>query len=62
MFRDTVKGRWLGADGIYRRRAPAAGERPCRVQQELQDEARRAALVARDAAGVAFRPEQREAR
>jgi polyphosphate kinase len=58
MFRDTVKGRWLGADGVYRRASPAAGERPFRAQQELQDEARRGATMARDAAGVSFHPER----
>jgi polyphosphate kinase len=58
MFRDNVKSRWLGADGVYRRRPAAAGEPPYRVQQELQDEARRAASLAHDNAGVTFRPEQ----
>ncbi|HEV3057563.1 MAG TPA: polyphosphate kinase 1 [Vicinamibacterales bacterium] len=60
MFRDTVKARWLGADGIYRRRAPAPGEAPFRVQDYLQDEARRLAALARDRVGVALRPEERE--
>jgi len=60
MFRDTVKGRWLGPDGIYRFREPLPGEVPIRVQYELQEEARRAAALARDGAGVVFRPEQRK--
>jgi polyphosphate kinase len=57
MFRDTVKGRWLGADGIYRRRQPSADTATFRVQQALQEEARRSAAVAGEASGVAFRPE-----
>jgi polyphosphate kinase len=60
MFRDTVKGRWLGPDGIYRVREPLPGEAPIRVQYELQEEARRAVALARDGAGVVFRPEQRK--
>jgi hypothetical protein len=39
LFRNTVKSRWLGADGVYRRRL---------------------ASLARDRAGVSFRPEERE--
>ena len=60
MFRDNVKARWLGADGVYRRRPLAHGEPPFRVQQHLQDEARRLASLARDRAGVSFRPEERD--
>jgi polyphosphate kinase len=59
MFRDNVKARWLGADGVYRRRERASGESPFRVQQELQNEAQRAASRVRDRAGVVFQPEQR---
>jgi polyphosphate kinase len=59
MFRDNVKSRWLDADGTYRRRPRRRDERPFRVQEELQAEARRLASVAQDAAGIAFRPEQR---
>jgi polyphosphate kinase len=59
MFRDTVKSRWLDADGVYRRRRLAQGETPFRVQEHLQDEARRLASLARDRAGVSFRPEER---
>jgi polyphosphate kinase len=60
MFRDTVKSRWLGADGVYRRRRLAHGEAPFRVQEHLQEEARRLASLARDRAGVSFRPEERK--
>jgi polyphosphate kinase len=59
MFRDNVKARWLGADGVYRRRERAADEPPFRVQQYLQDEARRSASLARERVGVILRPEQR---
>jgi polyphosphate kinase len=59
MFRDTVKSRWLGPDGSYRRPKPAPGERPFRVQQELYDEARRAASLART--GVVLLPESGDA-
>jgi len=59
MFRDTVKSRWLGADGVYARRPRAKGEAPFRVQEHLQEEARRLASLARDRAGVSFRPEER---
>ena len=33
MFRDTVKARWLHADGSYERGRPAPGEPPFRVQE-----------------------------
>ena len=62
MFRDNVKARWLGADGIYRRREPVAGEPAFRVQQHLQDESRRLSTLARGRAGVTFRPEEGKAR
>ena len=58
MFRDTVKARWLDADGSYRRRKAPRGEPPFRVQQYLYEEARRAAALARDRAGVTFQPEE----
>jgi polyphosphate kinase len=57
MFRDNVKARRLGADGTYRRVRRAKGEPPFRVQQFLQDEARRVADAARDRAGIVFHPE-----
>jgi len=59
MFRDNVKARWLGADGQYRRRLRAADEPPFRVQQHLQDEARRLASLARERVGVILKPEER---
>jgi polyphosphate kinase len=58
MFRDTAKSRWLRADGAYRRRPPGRGERPFRVQQALQEEARRAVSVAGEGTGVVLRPEE----
>jgi len=60
MFRDTVKARWLGADGVYRRAKRAKGEAPVRAQQVLQDEARRAAAVERDRTDVTFHPGRSE--
>ena len=59
MFRDNVKARWLGADGVYRRRERPKGEPPYRVQQELQAEAQRSISRARQRAGVVLQPEQR---
>ena len=59
MFRDNVKARVLNPDGTYTRRVAAPGETTCRVQQSLQDEARRSAMLARDVAGVYFEPAQR---
>jgi polyphosphate kinase len=59
MFRDNVKARQLNADGTYSRRVPSAGETPFRVQQALQDDAKRAAALAREGAGVLFIPAQR---
>src|SRR5262249_47746886 len=59
MFRDNVKARWLGADGIYRRRERAAHESPFRVRQHLQEGARRQGSLARERVGVVLRPEQR---
>lgn len=55
MFRDTVKARALGSDGVYRRVSGSPREPPCRVQQLLQDEARRRTAQAIDRAGVTFR-------
>jgi polyphosphate kinase len=59
MFRDNVKARYLRSDGSYERKAPAAGEPSFRVQQHLQEEGRRRASLARERAGIAFRPEER---
>jgi polyphosphate kinase len=58
MFRDNVKARCLRADGTYDRKEPAPGEQPFRVQQHLQDEARRRAALARERKGVTFSPEE----
>jgi polyphosphate kinase len=57
MFRDNVKSRVLRADGGYERQMPAQNERPFRVQQYLQEEARRRTTILRERAGVTFRPE-----
>jgi polyphosphate kinase len=35
-FKDNVKARRLGPDGVYRRVRPAKGEAPCRLQEQLQ--------------------------
>jgi len=59
MFRDTVKARWLEADGVYRRRPAGPGEAPFRVQMQLAADAQRVALLDRERQGVVFRPEQR---
>jgi polyphosphate kinase len=40
MFRDNVKARTLGSDGVYRRRKRDRGEEPFRVQQYLYEDAR----------------------
>jgi len=61
MFRDNVKARQLNADGTYSRRLPAAGETRCHAQQQMQEDARRAASLARDVAGVSFIPQQERA-
>jgi len=59
MFRDSVKSRWLGVDGIYRRPTVQPGEAAFRVQDELQAEGRRAMTLTRDGSGIAFLPERR---
>jgi polyphosphate kinase len=60
MFRDNVKARCLGPHGTYERKPRAANEQPFRVQQHLQEEARRRSSLARERAGVTFRPERAE--
>jgi polyphosphate kinase len=60
MFRDNVKARCLQPDGGYVRKTRAPNEEPFRVQEYLQEEARRRTFLARERAGVAFRPEQAE--
>jgi polyphosphate kinase len=56
MFLDTVKSRWLQSDGNYRRRKPAKGEEPFRVQLHLYRETQRALERARAGAGITFEP------
>ncbi|MES1254003.1 MAG: polyphosphate kinase 1 [Acidobacteriota bacterium] len=57
MFRDTTKGRWLGADGVYGRPGPAPGETPFRVQDYLYEQAQRTAALARRRTGVVLEPD-----
>jgi polyphosphate kinase len=57
MFRDTAKAWTLGPDGGYRRKTPPPGEAPFRVQQWLQDEARRTVAAAQERAGVTLQPQ-----
>jgi polyphosphate kinase len=56
MFQDNVKARRLQSDGTYKRRRPAKGEEPFRVQLYLYREAQRAVERARGAAGVVLEP------
>jgi polyphosphate kinase len=56
MFLDNVKARRLMPDGSYKRRRPAKGDEPFRVQTRLHEDARRALERARAAAAVAFEP------
>jgi polyphosphate kinase len=56
MFRDNVKARALGADGVYTRVAGPTTDPICRVQQSLQEEALRRASQAAERGGVTFRP------
>jgi polyphosphate kinase len=60
MFRDNVKARCLRSDGAYERKTRAPNEEPFRVQEHLQEEARRRASLAQERAGVTLRPEQAE--
>jgi polyphosphate kinase len=57
MFRDNVKARRLGSDATYKRVRRPKGEPPFRVQQFLQDEAKRAADLAKERASITFQPE-----
>jgi polyphosphate kinase len=59
MFRDNLKAWRLKSDGSYEQRRPADGESPYRVQQALQNDARRNATRARESAGVVFEPEHK---
>ena len=56
MFRDNVKARVLGPDGVYTRASATADDSPCRVQVALQEDARRRTAQAIERAGVTFRP------
>jgi len=58
MFRDNVKARCLRSDGVYERKTRAPNEEPFRVQQHLQEEARRRVALARDRTGVTFSAER----
>lgn len=60
MFHDTSKSRELHADGSYHRRRPPRGESAYRVQRALQEDAHRAAALARGGSGVTLQPEQRD--
>ena len=60
MFQDNVKARVLQPDGSYRRKRPAQGEEPYRLQVELQDEARRTAARLQAAARLSLQPITRE--
>jgi polyphosphate kinase len=55
-FQDNVKARWLQPDGSYKRRRPARGEEPFRLQLQLHREAQRERERARAAAGVVLEP------
>jgi polyphosphate kinase len=55
-FADNQKARQLQPDGTYRRRRPAKGEEPFRVQLHFHREAQRALERARAAAGVSLEP------
>lgn len=57
MFRDNVKARRLMPDGSYKRIRRTKEEPAFRVQQFLQDEAKRAADLARERESVTFQPE-----
>jgi polyphosphate kinase len=56
VFQDNVKARRLQPDGSYKRRRPAKGEEPFRVQLHLYRETQRAQGRARAAMGVTFEP------
>jgi polyphosphate kinase len=61
MFRDNVKARQLGPDGVYRRQKRERGEEAFRVQQYLYEDARRRHAQSR-ATPVTFIPRVRPAR
>jgi polyphosphate kinase len=61
MFRDNVKARELGPDGVYRRKKRERGEEAFRAQQYLYEDARRRDAQGRSAP-VSFVPRVRPAR
>jgi polyphosphate kinase len=60
VWRDNVKARCLRSDGAYERKKRPRNDQPFRIQQYLQDEARRRMSQMRERAGVTFRPERSE--
>jgi polyphosphate kinase len=56
VFQDNLKGRRLQPDGSYKRRRPAKGEDPFRVQLHLYRETQRVIQRARATASVALEP------
>jgi polyphosphate kinase len=56
MFLDNVKARRLQSDGSYKRRRPARGEEPFRVQVRLYELAQRALERARAGTAPSFEP------
>ena len=55
-FLDNVKSRWLQPDGTYKRKRPAKGDEPFRLQIHLYREGVRARERARAASGVTLEP------
>jgi polyphosphate kinase len=60
MFRDNAKARRLDADGVYHRATPARNEPVYRVQQVLQDEARRRTTAGKSGRVISSTPHARE--
>jgi len=56
MFLDTVKARWLQADGTYKRKKAGKGEEPFRTQLHLYREYQKAREKARSASGLTLQP------
>jgi polyphosphate kinase len=56
VFQDNVKARRLQPDGTYKRRRPARGEEPFRVQVRLYEQAQRALERARAGTAPSFEP------
>ena len=55
-FQDNVKGRWLQADGSYKRRRLGKGDEPFRMQLVLYREAKAAVQRALATSAVALEP------